>query len=886
MNTLFRIILVILFLAIAPVNVLPFISDETMHIYCNGNSQKIIEQYEKEIVAQEAHPTLILADIHHILQVAGESKTLSLIKELIRSASTDAEKLYVHDIVQIFQELKLQDNTKGNNRWDIYDNIKERMPKSIEVLQSTHSTLFLSGKNKISATQYQNGFIPVQRNTQDYNRIGLCSASFQANMPVTIKIYSNMDYVCYINGKKICVNSLTDKKKLVRMFRIEPEGGFTVAIYYKPIDNMFLKVQYYDDTNKIVHLPDAARSYFHDVQWYESFYDYEMLLLTQYTAQRSAQAAFQLALFYESLQCTEALRYYKEALATHNEFITCRFLSLLLQNKNIPGSEFIMRGILKENENYSSVLWQYFSDYVYNHKFYDATKLLYFPIIIHLLYKEKEELVNKKENLDLLLKRYPFSDELYYIAADITAHFDIKKAIGLLESIPTPNDKEMAFLLQCYEQDGQFEQMVSILEKHTTNRYFDTYIQALIALKRYNEAKSALFKKIAQGSDSHAYTLLATIADLEDSDGSMYRQKHEAIVSGIPWHSDYMKVAFDNYVQKKVFSRLAFETIQPHGDGLLYSCYALRIIDNNAYSTLYDLYYVHSESLVNEYAFGKDVTITGCTIHLVNKDGKLTKKKIKYTHSSIQKEIKECIKENLNTYALVEISFIVQKDIPVVHIQQNYNLSQFDMDIIVMHPHAEPYIISSLRGDASKEEHKIQHFRFNAHELSAHKTRDFVLIAITPENLTQWINEQGIRFRIADYCVNDSKIDTTTIEETASEIVRILRHHTILQNPYTATSLVQFTSSRKGTLLDAMLYARYTLAKKGIMSFISVGCSHNDIDMPCKNNTICFDTVFLYIPLTAEKGIWLTNDGTYPSLDDLKIDNILVVVGDEIIEKN
>ncbi|HOJ28789.1 MAG TPA: hypothetical protein PL059_06915 [Spirochaetota bacterium] len=884
------IITTIILVAIVPVKALPDVSEDSKRIYCNGNSLSIIEQYEKEIVSGKAYPALILADIHHILQVAGINKTLMLLKELSRSADTDAERLYVQDIVNVIEELNQKDITKDINRWDIYDNIKERMPRSITSLQCTNNACFLSGKNKIRVSQYHSGFIPVKQFTQDYNTIGLCSGSFKATVPVTLRIYSNMDYVCYINGKKICVNALTDKKKLLRMFHIESEEGFTVALYYKPVENMFLKIQFYDDTNQIIHLPDTENTFYHDVQWYESYYEYENQLLTQYNNQRSGEAAFQLALFYESLQSIEALKYYKEALQSKNEFIACRFLGFLLEHENkVPGSDVVVQTVLKKNnEKYTSVLWQNYYDYIYQRKSLDPFQVNYLPLLTHLLHREKDVLIKKGVNLEPLLEQYPFSNDLSYIVAKITAYHDITKAISVLESIQEPDDKEIDLLIQWYEQNEQHESIVSIVENNNIDRYFDNYIHALIALKRYNDAKSALFKRIAQGFDSHAYALLATIADLEDSDGSMYRQKHEVIVSGIPWHSDYMKSVFDDYVNKTVFSRLAFETIHRKTFGLLYSCYALRIIDNTAYCSLYDLYYANSLSQINDYTFSKDVTITGCTIYLVSENGKIEKKEIKNIDNSFQKGIKACFDENQNTYVLVELSFMIHKKLPVIHIQQNYNLSQFDMDIIVIDPQGNPTITSVMKGNITKGENGIQHIRFYADELSTHHNRNFMVIALTPENLIEWINEQSVRFKIADYFVTDTELNGKAVEDKVAELMGKLKQYTIHPNPYTSTSFLQFVGLGKGTQLDAILYSRYMLAKNGIMSYIALGCSSSNkfTEKLNKDNGLFFDTVLLYIPLSTEKGIWFTCDGAYPSSDKININNILLVVGDEIILKS
>lgn len=888
MNKILIVLLNTLILSIAPLPVHALVSDEIQHVYCAGNSLKIVEEYENEILSGSACTSLILADLNTILQINGPDKTISLLKELTRSAVTDAEKVYVQDVVRLFEELHRKDMPKGSNIWDIYDNTKERIPKSIVALQYSNNTFFLSGKNKISVIDYRNGFIPVQQYTQDFNSIGLCSGSFKADKPVIISIYSNMEYVCYINGKKVCVNASTDKKRLIRMFHVTPDDGFTVAVYYKPAEDMFLKINFNDDNYHSMDLADTENTYFHDVQWYESFYEYENLLRSKYSIKRSADTTLQLALFYESLQSLEALKYYNEALRldNKNEYITCRYVSLLLGNKNIPGSELLIDDVFKKNTTYTSALWKYFNDCIRHTQPGDIMQVYYLPMLLYILKYQKEELLRKKINIEILLNRYPHSNDLRYIVADVISQYDIQKAITFLEAIQEPGDKEIGLLLQMYEQERLYEKIVSLLKESTTDRYFYEYIHTLIALKRYNDAKRELFKKIAQGFDTQVYSLLAMIADLEDSDGSMYRQKHEVIVSGIPFHKDYMKIYFDDYVQKTVFSRLAFETIQTNTDGLRYSCYALRFIDNSVYCYLYDIYYVNDTRQINEYAFGKDIKITQCNVYTVNENDAIEKKVISYPHNQLQQRLKDYLKNNLYRYALVEIAFQSSKSIPVMHIQQNYALSQFDMDIIAMNPEAQSCVLSEIKGDVVIGEHNLSHHRFTNYELSTQLQRDFFVMALTPESLIEWSNEQQALFKRADYLVSDTQLNSKTIEDSAKELVQKIQLFTIYKHPYTATSLIELTGCKKGTLLDAMLYARYMLAKNGIMSYIGFGCSDVCGDKLNIPNTLCFDTVLLYVPLTAEKGIWLTGDGTYPTLDEAHINNVFLIVGDEIIQKS
>ncbi|MCX8124169.1 MAG: hypothetical protein N3F66_08395 [Spirochaetes bacterium] len=883
-NKILIIIVPIIVLAIAPVNAIATVSDETKRIYCNGNSLELIEQYKKEIFLQKAQPSLILADLNHILQINGIDATIVLLKELLKSTTTEAEKEYVQDMVHLFEELYLRDFSKGTHRWNIYDNIKEKMPKSITTLQYQNNTVFLSGRNTISVTQSIGGFIPLQQYTQDSKAIGLCSGSFKTSGPFTLFIYSNMDYVCYINGKKVCVNALSDKKRLIRMVHIVPDEGFTIAVYYKPVEDMFLKINFRHDNYENLNLPNAEKQYFHDIQWYELQYEYETQLITQHSIQRSAHTALQLALFYESLNSIEALKYYKEVLELQDEFIICKFLSLLLEKNDIPGSKLIVRDILK-NIKCSSVLLRYFSDYLLNKKPVNVTSIHYLPLLIHVLEINKDELSNNKIDYDVLLDHYPYSNDLRYIIAYIISQYNVTKAIEILGTIPQLNDKEMTLLLDLYEQTQQFDLIVSKIESNQNNRYFGVYINALIALQRYNDAKSALFKKIAQGFDAQAYAWLATIADLEESDGSMYRQKHEIVVSQIPWHADYMRYAFDDYVKKVVFSRLAYETIRQKKFGFVYSCYALRFVDNNIYCYLYDIYMIHGISEINKYAFSRETKVTSCTIYGVNDNGEIEKKEISYKNNQLQKNIKDYLQIFMYKPVMVEVSFSLSKSIPIMHIQQNYTLSPFDMDIIAMGSSANIHVVAMVQGSVNKH-NNIYHIGFDCNELSPHKERDFFIMALSHQNLIEWINEQQVFFKKADYLISPLQLNTKKIEDCVTEVANILQSYSIVKNPYIATSLLQFMYTGEGTQLDAMLYAQYMMAKNGIMSFIGVGCSHLGIHTNDNDKEWCFDTVMLYIPTSAEKGIWLTCNGTYPSLDAMTIDNVFLIVGDEIIKKS
>ncbi len=112
----------------------------------------------------------------------------------------------------------------------------------------------------------------------------------------------------------------------------------------------------------------------------------------------------------------------------------------------------------------------------------------------------------------------------------------------------------------------------------------------------------------------------------------------------------------------------------------------------------------------------------------------MKKKEINYIQNSLQKGIKACCEENLNSYALIELSFIINKEIPIIRIQQNYNLSQFDMDIVYLDSQGKLILVTEMKGKVTKEEHGIQHIRFNAYELSAHTNRKFTVMALTSEN--------------------------------------------------------------------------------------------------------------------------------------------------------
>jgi len=156
-------------------------------------------------------------------------------------------------------------------------------------------------------------------------------------------------------------------------------------------------------------------------------------------------------------------------------------------------------------------------------------------------------------------------------------------------------------------------------------------------------------------------------------------------------------------------------------------------------------------------------------------------------------------------------------------------------------------------------------------------------MAIQPQALITWIEEQNALFKRGIELLDIKEIQGNSIDEAIHEVLQELQTYTIADNVYGITSIVQWTLLHKGTQLDAMLYARYLLAKKGIISCIALGDSHKKI--VAKKNNLYFDTVFLYIPLTPDKGIWLTYKNSYPSSEVLNISNILLIVGGEIISK-
>ena len=156
-------------------------------------------------------------------------------------------------------------------------------------------------------------------------------------------------------------------------------------------------------------------------------------------------------------------------------------------------------------------------------------------------------------------------------------------------------------------------------------------------------------------------------------------------------------------------------------------------------------------------------------------------------------------------------------------------------------------------------------------------------MAIEPQALIEWFEEQNAQFKLGIELLDIKEIQSNSIDEAIHEVLQELQTYTIADNAYSITSIVQWTLLHKGTQLDAMLYARYLLAKRGIISCIALGDSKKRI--VAEKNNLYFDTVLLYIPLTPDKGVWLTYKNAYPSTEAPNISNILLIVGGEIISK-
>lgn len=861
------------------------IGHDTVTMYCSGDSQALAEQYVNGAQNLTIPNLLILADSEHIQQIIGIEKTIELLELLSTNAQSPYEKMFINDIADISKERFYKNDVKGNQRWYIYDNSKEPMPKSVISFQTQLDTLILPDKNKIAVMQSCAGYIPVKQYTQILHATGLCSASFELHKPVSMYVFSNMEYAIFINGTKVCVNTTPTVKKDARIIHIEPQEGFSIAIYYKPDNDMYLKILFRDETNATMQLPATDTMYYNPVNCYEIFYEYQNQLLSNYMSNHSPDNALQLALFSESIHSTEAFKYYHQALRSHNDFISYRLCSLLLRySRAFPDSILLLRTNVQKNIQPQTVLGGYFYDMLYSPESMNIAEIQWLPILIQTLYMQKEELINKKADLDFLLKRFPQSHELVFTIASIYSSYDNHKATTILETYKNLNDRELTLLIHCYTENKQFEKIVTILAGVREHTFFYDYINALIALGKYGEAKSALFKTIAQGFDTEAYALLATIAQLEGYDASMYSQKHHAIVNSLVVHPDYMKATFDDYVHNYFFKQLAYEIINHTTNKLMYSCYAVRMVHDALYCTIYDAYHCTDISVFNTYQFSHDTENISYTLYAYNNEGKMKSYTFYPGNYTIQQKIQEYLHDSHCEFFVIAISFRLRKNIDIMHIQQNYKQSPFTLDIIVLSPESDVTIAGTMRlNEITTNVRYIHHYTCNSNELLSPSNREFVIMAIQPQALIAWIEEQNALFKRGIELLDIKEIQGNSIDEAIHEVLQELQTYTIADNVYGITSIVQWTLLHKGTQLDAMLYARYLLAKKGIISCIALGDSHKKI--VAKKNNLYFDTVFLYIPLTPDKGIWLTYKNSYPSSEVLNISNILLIVGGEIISK-
>ena len=861
------------------------IDHDTVTMYCSGDSQALVKQYIQGVQNLTIPSLLILADSEHIQQIMGIEKTIALLELLATNAQSPYEKMFINDIADISRERFNKNNIKGNQRWYIYDNSKEPMPRSMVSFQTQLDTLILPDKNKIAVMQSCAGYIPVEQYTQILHATGLCSTSFELHKPVSMYVFSNMEYAIFINGTKVCVNAATTVKKEIRIIHIEPIDGFSIAVYYKPDNDMYLKILFRDKTNATMQLRSTDTMYYNPVNCYEIFYEYQNQLLSNYMSNHSPDNALQLALFSETIHSTEAFKYYNQALRSHKDYITYRLCSLLLRySLEFSDNTLLLRTIVQKNVQPQTVLGGYFYDILYSPESMNIAEIQWLPILIQTLYMQKEELINKKADLDFLLKRFPQSRELTFTIASIYSFYDKRKAITILETYKNLNDMELTLLLHCYNENKQYEKIAAILSDVKDHKFFYDYIYALIALGRYGEAKSALFKTIAQGFDTEAYKLLATIAQLEGYDDSMYSQKHNAIVNSLVVHPDYMKATFDDYVKKYFFTQLAYEIINNTRNKLMYSCYAVRMVHDALYCTIFDAYHFTDISVLNNYQFSHGTEIISYTLYAYNNRGKMQSYTFYPGNHTIQQKIQEYLNDSHCELVVMETSFLLQKNINIMHILQNYNQSPFDCDIIVLSPDADVTVAGTMNlTKITNNDSYIHHYTCNSNELSAHDNREFVIMAIEPQALIEWFEEQNALFKRGIELLDIKEIQSNSIDEAIHEVLQELQTYTIADNAYSITSIVQWTLLHKGTQLDAMLYARYLLAKRGIISCIALGDSKKRI--VAKKNNLYFDTVFLYIPLTPDKGIWLTYKNAYPSTEAPNISNILLIVGGEIISK-
>ncbi len=518
-----------------------------------GAIEKFVLQYPTSPEAYLYFPDLAgLADVYGYKRVR---KTLETLLQVIQESSGDHKNLYALAVkLELEKLLKSRDYKSGE--------------KYSREIKSITKWLVAGPYLKYGAGDFDYSFLPEVVNRFDdrsvskraitlrnadgvldlerylYPRRGTAYAltGLRIEGNVKLRVYSRAHYKLFINGREALKNA-AGRERACRIVRIQANGPVAVMMKVYNSGAWNFRIITTDDNDAPISVESGMSESKGGACEFSEVMDYPF---EEFLARQSggrADAGFKLGNYFEELDSTEALRFYRQAVSMRPGPMQKFFLArcLIDNGRGDKNSAFLIEGrrlmhdLAEQAPECIPARQWVLQDLIERQEIKEAYRLG------SELVKKAPRCLPLREDYCRLLATLPCSKEFLddspafcrafpespvplMVIADYYRYTNSEKCIeACLSALERAFDRQ-AFekALSVYKSREKYDEALKLIKKYDfTGRYDDERTNILIAARRLDEAKRAVFESLAETDNPDSYVRLGLISYLQNEDPAM-----------------------------------------------------------------------------------------------------------------------------------------------------------------------------------------------------------------------------------------------------------------------------------------------------------------------------------------------------------------------------
>jgi len=750
-------------------------------------------------------------------------------------------------------------------------------------------------------------------------------SKIKSESTLKIRVYSNSDYIAFINGEVVLKNTGSKFMNL----RVLKAGGRQI--------NLKLKMQISPHSEFRVIITDKNDLIYRKTKSRINSRYSQKTVLTEvmdfpYDYFRSREKStpgitnFHLGVYYNILESSKSPVYFKKSLTYSEKSITSFFLatSLLDLSRGIKNSADYQSGlkiintIAQNNPDFVPAQYRQFINSISSNDYRNAIMLgtellsktpfhfntnMEFAALLHRLNYESEF----HDHMKNFKKNFPESVLPFLAEADFFKNRNIniyhKILLKILKTYHRP--KTVIEFADLYRKKGRYTDAITFLKGYNSSHFFDdSLIRLYITNRNYKKAKDIIFNRIVSSESPSYYYMLGLIDLLSKSDPLMYWSKTLSIDPSQLNLRDYISYIEDRKIlsglerfryKKEIPTISNLSKVYKYPSTVIYKGRTFLIQkDGSSRIRCEDIIYLHTSKGVDKWGEYK-----------IPFSGKFTAEKINVLHANGQQvnsyDIQKIDNETyltlngLEKHSIIHISYTIDNSpinpsgstffsIPITAVQDfDEPLCQLSINVIspkdmAVHFFTKPdWKVRTAQINnkkiytiTAKNSPPVQHEFFSgSHEVNlpcfSFSTMD------TYNDFCQWY--RGLAKKTYEKIIlpHGTDLNGKNFIETVKKVYDYVSREIILQGNviYYPEKPKNTVFNRSGSVEDKILLAQAILKEMGFKSYIAFSRKKHLPENVKFISPDYFTDMLLYVPVDSKKNIWMDFSNQYYSLGNV-----------------